>query len=170
MSTANANMSSSTNRTPVNTKQVAGRRDVHYDSFDELLADAEQLAESNCRTIGNWTYSQILNHLTYSNNAMIDGLGFSLPAPARWLMSLLMKRKMLTKPIPPGFKIPQGSDALPKDTDVGEALERFRESIARVKSEGKRAMHPGFGQLSREEWDLFQLRHSELHMSFVLPG
>jgi hypothetical protein len=27
----------------VNTKKPAGRRDVNYDSFDELLADAERL-------------------------------------------------------------------------------------------------------------------------------
>ncbi len=168
MSTASASSASAAPRQPVNTKRVTGRREVRYESFDEVLADAGRLAESNHRAIGNWTYSQILNHLTYSNNAMIDGLGFSLPAPARWLMSLLMKRRMLTKPLPAGFKIPKGSDALPQDSDLGEAMERFRASIARVKSEPQRAMHPGFGHLSREEWDLFQLRHAELHMSFVL--
>jgi hypothetical protein len=69
------------------TKKVPGRRNVHYDSWDEMLRDAETLAQQETRTLGNWTYAQILWHIAKSLNTSIDGTGFVLPAPARWLMS-----------------------------------------------------------------------------------
>ena len=47
----------------MNTKAVTGRREVHYDTFDDALADAERLAAGDVRTLGNWSYGQILKHL-----------------------------------------------------------------------------------------------------------
>ena len=48
-----------------------------------------------------------------------------------------------------------------------DALAEFRTTIERVKSESKRTVHPIFGSLTHEEWDSFNLRHAEMHMSFV---
>jgi hypothetical protein len=31
-------------------------------------------------------------------------------------------------------------------------------------------MHPAFGNIGREGWDQFNLRHAELHMSFLVNG
>ena len=88
----------------INTKKVQGRREVHYDSWVEMLAEAESLSQQKIRTLGNWTYPQIVWHIAKSMNTSIDGAGFTLPAPARWLMSLLLKRRFLTKSLPTGFK------------------------------------------------------------------
>ena len=60
----------------VNTKTVTGRRELRYDNYDELLADAERLAGKEVRTLGNWSYGQILRHLARSIDAMIDGAPF----------------------------------------------------------------------------------------------
>lgn len=38
------------------------------------------------------------------------------------------------------------------------------------KSDPSRALHPWFDELSTGEWDQFNLRHAELHMSFVHPA
>lgn len=81
----------------VATKKVQGRRTVRYASLSELLSDAEQLSAMKTRTLGNWSFGQILKHIAMSLDSSIDGAGFALPVPARWLMSLLMKRKFLTK-------------------------------------------------------------------------
>lgn len=151
----------------VATKKVEGRRTVRYASLSELLNDAEQLSTMKIRTLGNWSFGQILKHISMSLDSSIDGAGFALPAPARWLMSLLMKRKFLTKPIPPGFKTP--AKFVPSETSITDGLAALRTAIDRQSREAKRAPHPAFGKIPNEEWNEFNLRHSEMHMSFVVP-
>ena len=152
----------------VNTRKVQNRRSIRYASLSDLLSDAEKLAASGARTLGNWSFGQILKHLAMSIDSSIDGTGFTLPAPARWLMSLLMKKKFLTQPIPAGFK--SVSQFIPNETSVEEGLTLLRTAIKRQQREPNRALHPAFGNLSNAEWDAFNLRHSEMHMSFVVPN
>jgi hypothetical protein len=153
---------------PINTKKVAGRRDVHYVNYDELIADAQRLTEQPVQTLGNWTQAQNYKHLAMSFDMAIDGSDFMLPGPVRWLMSLLMKKKFLTKPIPAGFKTSKDMVAL-EDFPLDQAMADLRRAVDRQKTVSDRAMHPGFGKISREEWDQFNLRHAEMHMSFIVP-
>ncbi len=149
------------------TKKVKLRREVRYESFDDLLADAERLAAGEVRTLGNWSYGQILKHLAKSLDASIDGVGFMLPGPVRLAMKLLMMRRYLTKPLPPGFKATKAFQ--PDETSVDDGLAALRAAIARQGRETERMMHPAFGRISNQEWDQFNLRHAEMHMSFVEP-
>ncbi|QDV52262.1 DUF1569 domain-containing protein [Gimesia fumaroli] len=151
----------------VKTKKIQGRRSVHYNSLDDLLADAEQMANSNVHTIGNWSLGQILMHLAISQNASIDGFGFCFPAPMRLIVRLFMKRKFLSKGIPPGLNAP--ARMTPEETSIEEGLAALEAAIKRQQLEARNADHPAFGMLSPEEWDRFHLRHAEMHMSFVVP-
>lgn len=74
----------------VDTKHAAGRRELHYGSLDELLADAEQIAAGPYKTIGNWTYGQILTHLTEAMESTLDGFSFRAPLPMRVVVRLFM--------------------------------------------------------------------------------
>jgi len=156
----------------VDTRKVAQRRDVHYDSYDDLLADAERLVSGDVQTVGNWTLGQILKHLAQSLNSSIDGTDMKFP----WLMKKIFplfvnKEKMLNNPLPPGFKIPKKGEAqFSPDPSVStaEGLASLRAAIERCRTETSRAEHPAFGQLTREEWDKMHLRHAELHMSFAI--
>lgn len=157
--------------TEINTRRVSGRRDVRYENYDQQLADAERLAGVEIRTLGNWSYGQILRHLARSIDAMIDGAPFAFPAPIQWVMRLLMKKRFLSKPLKPGFKLPAKAGRLnPEATTTEEGLAELRTAIARAKTDSTRAPHGGFGQLSEEESDAFQFRHAEMHMSFVVPA
>lgn len=159
----------SANAAPINTKQVVGRREIRYASYDELLADAEELARKPVQTLGNWTQAQNYKHIALSLETSIDGSSFMLPAPARWMMSLLMKKRFLTNTIPAGFKTAKQMIAS-ETTSLEDALGDLRSAIARGKSEPNRAIHPGFGKIDREEWDQFSLRHAEEHMSFLVAS
>lgn len=155
----------------VNTKAVANRREVSYYSYDDLLADAERLAGQDVQVLGNWSLAQIVDHLGRSLDASIDGIGFELPWPMRVFGSLVFKNKYLNVEIPPGFKIGKNVQAkfMPESSvEVTAALDRLRKAIERCKTEPTRAFHPLFGNLSREDWDKFSLRHAEMHMSFAL--
>lgn len=149
----------------VNTKKVNGRRQVRYESLDDLLNDAQRLSTIELRTLGNWSQGQIYQHLSMSLNASIDGFSFAFPVPVRWLMSVLMKKRFLKKELPPGFK--SKANYVPKETSTAEGLAALQKSIERQKQETRRAAHPGFGDLTLEEWNDFNLRHAEMHMSFL---
>lgn len=157
----------------VDTKTATGRRKVAYQSYDDLLADAEQLAAGEVQQIGNWSLGQILTHLATSVNSSIDGFSFKAPLPLRIMATLFMKKKLIYQEVPAGFKIPKQSEAvfLPNESvSIEEALAALREAIERAKAETQRAPHPVFGNLTREETDSFNLRHAEMHMSFVKPA
>lgn len=150
----------------INTKKVSGRRDVHYASLDELLDDAQRLASTEVNTLGNWSQGQIYEHLARALDTSIDGSDMSFPAPARWMMSLLMKKKFLYREIPAGFKVT--GKVLPEATSLEDGLASLERAVVRQKQETDRALHPGFGKLSNEEWEAFHLRHAEMHMSFIV--
>ncbi len=152
----------------VNTKKVAGRREIRYESLDELFADAERLSQTNVSTLGNWSQGQIYEHLARSLDSSIDGAGFSLPLPMRWMLTLLMKKKFLTKKLPAGFQAPE--KLTPRETAVDEALASLKAAIKRQQQESTRAPHPAFGDIGRDGWNDFNLRHAELHMSFLVNG
>ena len=152
----------------VNTKTVRGRRKVRYESLDDLLAEAERLADVPVRTLGNWSQGQIYDHLARSLDSSIDGVGFQLPLPMRMMLSLFMKKKFLKKELPPGLRSTPRFD--PAETTVSEALEALRKSVARQQNESARVPHPAFCNIVRDGWNDFHLRHAERHMSFLVNG
>jgi hypothetical protein len=157
----------------VATKSVTNRRQIRYETYDNLLSDAEALAAGEIETIGNWSYGQILEHISATMCAKIDGFSFRGPLPLRIIMKLFMMSKFLNKGLPAGFSIPKKAEHLfkPDDgatTDAG--MEFLRSAIERTNSEPATAEHPFLGPLTPEEWQKFDLRHAELHMSFVRPA
>ena len=155
----------------INTTQVTGRRTVEYAALDEFLADATSLAESGCRTLGNWSYGQILHHLAEAMRSSIDGFDFKAAWPIRVFIAPLIKNSVLSRPMRAGFKLPKRADPYlpPEDASVEESLDQARAAVDRLAHEDPRAEHPVFGKLAREEWMALHLRHAELHMSFVVP-
>ena len=77
------------------------------------------------------------------------------------------------KPIKPGFKLPPKAEAVfwpDQEFDVQEALNHLKESTERYDKQGPMPKHPMFGKLSREQNDRLNIRHAELHLSFVHPA
>lgn len=152
----------------VNTKKVEGRRKVRYESLDEFLLEAERLSQTDVCSLGNWSRAQIYGHLARTMDGSIDGLGFLMPTPVRWLMSLLMKRKFLHGALPAGFK--SAPEFVPEGTLLEDELAALRNAVTRQHAEPDRVLHPAFGNIGKEGWNLFHLRHAELHMSFVVEA
>ena len=149
----------------------SARRDVHYKSLDEFRAEVERLAETTVRTVGKWTYPQILDHLAKSMSASLDGYGFKAPWLARVLIAPLVKNSILTKGMRPGLRLPKSGQHLFPSTDIElpTAVENIHKALARYETEPQRIPHPFFGKLASQEYTSFHLRHCELHMSFVVP-
>jgi hypothetical protein len=156
---------------PINTTKVANRRQLHFDSLDDITADVERLAAcQEITALGNWSSGQVLQHLASTMDNSIDGFPNFVPAPIKFLLRLFMKRRFLTKPMPPGFRLPTKAEKmLPGETSWENALTNFRRSMQRVKTETRRSPHPAFGPMTVDEWNQIHCRHSELHLSFLVP-
>ena len=155
----------------IETTTTTGRRTIRFSNFDEILADAEQLAAArSVRVLGNWSFGQILWHLAKVMNASIDGttIQWTTPPP---LIPEAIKRRVLSGSMRPGFKLPPDAakELEPPPTSTEDGLRLFRAAVGRQKSETNREPNPFFGPLTRDEWDLLHCRHAEMHLSFVLP-
>src|SRR5436305_13194827 len=91
---------------PINTAKVAGRREVMYESLDDLLMDADRLvAAQQVTMLGNWSLGQMLAHLAAGLHMSIDGVEHR----PKWFIRLigpLFKRRVLRK-MSAGFQLPR---------------------------------------------------------------
>ena len=153
----------------VNTRRVNDRRAVRYESFLEVLSDAELLAQSEVLTLGNWSLGQIFSHLARTMNASIDGFDGKASLGSRLSARLIYGRRLLSGPMPAGMRLPAVAEQLlPEAIGAEEGLAALREAIERLSFETERAAHPLLGEMSLDQWDNYHLRHAELHMSFAL--
>jgi hypothetical protein len=152
----------------------AERRKLWFDSIDDLLSELARIQsaanEGRLRTTGAWNAGQILAHVAAWIDYAYDGFPMK-PAPR--LVRLLLRwqlKKYLRQGMPSGVRIPRapggtfGADDVPLD----EAAERLRAALRRLKSD-EPAPHdsPAFGALSHEQRIQLNLRHAELHLSFL---
>lgn len=157
--------------TAIKTAKVPGRRQLRFHSLSDIEAEVERLAAAReIRTLGNWSPGQILKHLTITMNDSIDGFPHQIPGIAQFLFRLFLKRRFLSKSMPAGFQLPRRAAALvPEPTSLEEGVRSFRQATQRLHTETKRAPNPVLGPLTPEEWEQLHCRHSELHLSFLLP-
>jgi Protein of unknown function (DUF1569) len=147
------------------------RRDLYFTTLDDLLSDLERLAAGPVKTVGNWTFAQILEHLAQTFRCSIEGFHWKAPWLARVLIAPWMKNTLLTKPLKPGFQLPKrAAETMPSESvTTAAALTNLQTQIERYRHQSSRAAHPFLGNLAEQEWTSLHLRHSELHLSFVVP-
>jgi hypothetical protein len=158
----------------VDTGKVAGRRELRFESLDEVLAEVERLAAAEragrLRRLGNWTLGQTLGHLASWAEYSYTGAPLKAPFFVKWFLRL-RKRKFLYGPMRAGVKIPrvEGGTLATEPVPLDEGLERMRRVLARLKSEAPTAPNVIFGPLSPDEWVALHCRHAELHLGFLVP-
>ncbi|MBX3414663.1 MAG: DUF1569 domain-containing protein [Pirellulales bacterium] len=152
-------------------KPVVARRKLHFNSFDEVLAEAERLNAGTYQTLGNWTLPRAVGHLGQAMIGCVDGTPFFVP----WWMRLAGRvyfRRRLLREFPSGFKLPRRAEAklVPQEElSFDEGMQRLRAGLARLAETDHRIPHPLIGKLSVDQWNTFHLRHAELHLSFFVP-
>jgi hypothetical protein len=148
------------------------RRELHFDSIDEAMADAQRLASGEVETSGYYSFGQILEHLaramdTVTGELTPEPVGLPLRIAAR-----LARPYVLSHPLRSGFKLPAKSQSLlwpTTEVDVATGLESWKQAIERFEQVEPLRPHPVLGKLNRQQHTQMQCRHSELHLSFVHP-
>lgn len=156
---------------PVNTAKVHGRRPLQFHSLDEVLADADHLAAGPIRCLGNWSAGQIFKHLAITLDNAVDGVDFRVPWFVR-LIARTFKNRFLYKPMSPGFRMPRRMEpyfAPPAKVELADGLQALHRAVARYKAAERLAPSAALGPLTRAEYDALNLRHAEMHLSFLVP-
>lgn len=151
------------------------RRQLHFQSLDEVLAEAEHLAVIPTRRLGHWTLGQNLMHLAMVYEKSIDGTvyrpGWFVRSLARFVVPF-WKWWVLRHGLPEGIRPPAfmfREVAPPNEVNTEDGLQAFRRAIGRLNSESHRDREQCFHLFTREEWDRFHIRHAELHLGFIVP-
>lgn len=158
----------------VDTAKVTDRRKLRFNSIAEVRADLDRIAAAEragtVRPSGNWTTGQVLGHLATWAEFAFTGTPLSPP----WFIKVVLKfrkNKYLNGGLPSGVKIPKveggtlGTEPMPFDA----AMARYRASLDRLEREAPTKPNVIFGPLTHEEWIKLNLRHAELHLSFLHP-
>jgi hypothetical protein len=161
----------------VATKQVKDRRSLRFNSVDELLADIERIVKADnagkLRCTGNWTAGQAMGHVAAWINYSYDGYPLGPPPWIIRVMLRFLKKKYLRQGMPAGVEIPkvQGGTFATEPLSTAEGAARLRKALARLTSgEPARFPSPAWGEMPVEERIALNLRHAELHLSFLHPA
>lgn len=138
----------------INTAKATGRRTLRFESFEAVLADAERLVQQPCRTLGNWTVGQNLDHLARTVRIAFDGPHVRAPWFARVFVAPFLKQKFITHSMSSGFQFTKEMAAFRPDENATAtvALDELRQQYGRLSRETPTQPHPFFGLLTHEEW------------------
>jgi hypothetical protein len=151
----------------VQTGKVKGRRQLEFNSYEQILDEARRLASGPTRCLGNWSLGQNLRHLAAGMDMALDGPPFKAPFLIR-LVGPLLKKRFLTRPMQSGFQLPStATKLLPPETSSEEGLALLEHAVARLRATSARKPHGVFGTLTNAEWDQLQFRHCAMHLSFI---
>jgi hypothetical protein len=160
--------------TSVNTAKVTDRRQLQFNGIDDVLAEIDRIVAADqagtMRQLGNWTPGQNLGHVAAWINYSYDG--FPLKPPP-WFIRIILRnlvKKYLRKGMPNGVRIP-GAENGTYGTDsmtTADGAEKLRLALRRLQSdEPAKYDSPGFGAMSHPDRIRLNLRHAELHLSFL---
>lgn len=159
----------------IDTAKATDRRTLAFHSVEDVIADVDRIVDAEqrgtLRCTGNWSAGQVFGHLATWINYAYEGYPFHVP----WFIRLLLKFKVkqyLRGRMDAGVRIPNMPDGTlgTEPLDTAEGARRLRAALQRLKSEPAKYHSPAFGTMSHEDRILLNLRHAELHMSFMHPG
>ncbi|ODT98350.1 MAG: hypothetical protein ABS79_06030 [Planctomycetes bacterium SCN 63-9] len=145
-----------------------GRRTLRFASLDEIMPEVESLVGRN-RTVGNWSFAQICNHLAAVARRTVDMPASTPVDPNLFLGEEKKKAAFESGLIPEGLPAPEGVEPASVGDEPTE-VEGLRQALTHYKaSPGPVMTHRFFGPLTKAEWDRLQCMHCAHHLSFVIP-
>lgn len=149
------------------------RRTLDFRTGEEVIADITRLRDGGYEMTGNWSLTQICQHLSGTMNGGMDGFGFRLPWILRstmgaWSFRFLLKRRKLGRNFPTFRSLkPTATD----QTDDSEVIAQCIQTCQRVESfAGPIENYPLLNEVSVEDWRDFMWIHASHHLGFLVPN
>jgi hypothetical protein len=145
------------------------RRDLHFDTLSDAVAECQRLLESGYIRTGKWSLGQACRHIRLTVDASIDGYPkwMSIAAPVRPVLRWLLLPRFLRGDSPAGIKT-AAMFVPPENLDDSDEVAQFADSVTRFTGhDGYLYPHPGFGKLDPELLERFHAAHAAHHLSFL---
>lgn len=145
-------------------------RQLDFTDFDAVVADVQRLHEQGYHQVGQWSLSQILQHLTLTLERSVNGFPAKMPWFVRKIVAPLIRGKIFAqRKLQAGLKAPVDM-VFSAGADEANEVKRFNEVLDRVKEyQGEFQPHPVFEKISPEEWRQFHFIHIAHHLNFLIP-
>lgn len=138
-------------------------RPLRCQTFQDLRDELSRLEAGPVETTGNWSYFQILAHLTRAVEGSMKGLKREMPWWKKRLQGPFLFRLFAIR----GY-LPAGIKGPPPERIEGnepEALALFRKSLESFEEhEGPFSDHPILGPLNKRQWARFHVLHFINHV------
>ncbi|MHB2017477.1 MAG: DUF1569 domain-containing protein [Candidatus Xenobia bacterium] len=149
---------------------MTARRSLDYRSYGELWADVERLQRDGYERAGQWSLTQICQHLQSFMEASLHGFTDRLPffvpytiGPIYLKLALARRRLPSGLPAPPQIRPPEG----PENPQVIAAFHQTIQAVTRADATFVRS--PFLGTLPATTWREFHLVHASHHLSHLMP-
>lgn len=149
------------------------RRELTLKNLDETIAECRRLLETGYRPTGNWNLAQMCSHIRLTMEANMRGypawmtvVGMPLrPLLRRFALPRLLAGRSINGMRTAGMFVP------PDNLDDMAELDKFEECVCEFQqSTSPLHAHPGFGRMSREQFNQFHAAHAAHHLSFLIPA
>ena len=148
------------------------RRELKLENLDDAMAECDRLLQGGYKCVGNWTLAQACRHLRLTIDANMNGyptwmtvLGWPLRPFLRWFVL----PRLLSGNSPGGVRT-AGMFVPAEDLDDAKEVAEFEKCVAIFNdSTDLLSPHPGFGKMSRQEFNAFHAAHAAHHLSFLIP-
>lgn len=145
------------------------RRQLHFNSLDDVLTEAEGLLKCGYQHAGNWSLGTMGDHLGRALIYSCEGFPKTWPRPIQWVARRLVLRRILGRKTF-RWRVPAPISVNRKATDE-EGVAFLSRGIEQFQEPGSLLFpHIVFGEFTREEWLQFHLWHCEHHFSFLIPA
>lgn len=148
------------------------RGNLSFKTLANALDDAESLMDTGYTKSGNWTLGQMCRHLRLTIECNMNGypkwmtiLGF----PLRPFLRFFLLSRLLNGDSPAGIKTAKVFVPAENLNDKDELM-ALKDCIAMfMESTEPMHAHPGFGKMTKREFEAFHAAHAAHHFRFLTP-
>jgi hypothetical protein len=144
------------------------RENLQFNSYDQLLADAQHLHTTGREKAGQWPLAMICDHVARWINSMLgEGLPH-IPGPFQWIARLIIRR-MVRKQKYPTLKFHALAAVQPSaDISEADALAKLAAAISRLQQlTGPTVPTHPFGPIPADDFRGMTLLHAAHHLAFL---
>jgi hypothetical protein len=153
------------------------RRQLSFNTLDEVIADVERLQAKGYTATGQWDLSQVCRHLAEWLRFPVQGFPRMNPVLGLvfWVLRNTIGRRSFRKFLD-GKPFPAGKPTMPQTVfpaggNATEAVALLQQSIDGFKNHrGPVQPSPLFGAMTYDDAVRMQLLHCAHHLSFLVPN
>jgi len=138
-------------------------RGLRCKNFGDMRSELDRLGGGPVETTGNWSYFQIITHLTQAVEGSMKGVKREMPFWKKHILGPMLYHLFVFR----GY-IPQGIKGRPVERVEGNeslAVAQFRKALDDFeKFEGPFSDHPILGPLNKRQWANFHPLHFANHV------